>query len=296
MKELNLSDILKNTSYLEEKKVWFVAIIWRPNVWKSTFLNALIWEKVSIVSHIPQTTRKKVLWIHNDKDSQIIFVDTPWIHKENKIFNEEINKQAISSLRDVDVILYFIDSSREGWEEEKYIKEIISNFNKPVIKIYTKIDLDSKINLPEDWIKISSLDNIWLDNVLDEIKKYLKTGPMQYGEDYYTTQDVKFRISELIREKVFKNTKEELPHSSFIEVADYEDKPEILKLVAYIYVESDSQKFIIIWKWWKLITKIWKEARIELEKIYWKKVFLALRVKVKPKWRKNEKFVKNLLK
>jgi len=296
MKKIDISEILDNTSYLSEKKVWFVSIIWRPNAWKSTFLNALIWEKVSIVSNVPQTTRQKTLWIYNDEESQIIFVDTPWIHKENKIFNEEINKQAISSLRDVDLILYFIDSSREFWDEEEYIKEIISNFNKGVIKIYTKVDLNSKIDLPEDGIQISSLEKKWLNKVLEEIKKHLPTGPMQYGEEFFTTQDPMYKISELIREKVFRNTKQELPHSTFIEVAEYYDEPEILKLVAYVFVESDSQKFIVIWKWWKLITRIWKEARLELERIYWKKVFLALRVKVKPKWRKNEKFVKNLLK
>ena len=111
MKELNLDEILAKTSDLtKEKKVWYVAIIWRPNAWKSTFVNSLLWEKISITSNIPQTTRKRVLAIHNDEESQIIFFDTPWIHESNKVFNEEINNVAIDSLKESDLILYFIDS------------------------------------------------------------------------------------------------------------------------------------------------------------------------------------------
>lgn len=125
MKELNLKDILENSQELKKKKVWYVAIIWRPNAWKSTFVNTLIWEKISIVTNVPQTTRNKILAIYNDEDSQIIFFDTPWIHKSTKSFNEEINEQAIKSLNDAQLILYFIDSSRKSWEEERYIESLI---------------------------------------------------------------------------------------------------------------------------------------------------------------------------
>jgi len=120
MKKLNLEDILKSTSDLtKEKKVWYISIIWRPNAWKSTFINSLIWEKISITTNIPQTTRKKVLAIYNDSDSQIIFLDTPGIHKSEKEFNKKINDVAINSILDSDLIMYFIDPTREGWEEEK---------------------------------------------------------------------------------------------------------------------------------------------------------------------------------
>ena len=297
MRELKLEDILENTSDFKEKKVGYVAIIGRPNAGKSTFINSLLWEKVSITTNVPQTTRKKVLAIHNDEDSQIIFFDTPWIHKSNKKFNEEINFQAISSLKDSDLVIYFIDSTREGWVEENYIKEIISKINKPILKVYTKIDLPSRITIPswEDIMKISSTTKEWFTDLLEKIKSFLTLRPMEYGEDFYTKQSMNFRISEIIREKVFLNTKEEIPHSIYIWVEEIDDKEEILKLVAYIYAESDSQKYVLIWKAGSLITKMWKQARIELEKVFWKKVFLALRVKVKKNWRKDERLVKEIL-
>lgn len=298
MKELDLNEILSKTVDLKEKKVGYVSIIWRPNAWKSTFINSLLWEKVSIVSNIPQTTRKRVLAIHNDEDSQIIFFDTPWVHESNKIFNEEINKQALSSIKDANVILYFIDSSRESGEEEKYIRDVLEMVNIPVIKVYTKIDLSSKVDIPDDKevVKISSIEKIGFDTLLQKLYNFLPVGPMLYPEEVYTQQDMFFRISEIIREKVFLNTKEELPHSTFIWVDEIEDNLDILKIVAYIYTESESQKYIVIWKAWSLIQKIWTLARKELEQVFEKKVFLALRAKTKDKWRKNQNIVKGILK
>lgn len=298
MKKLNLEDILKNTNDLKnQKKVWFISIIGRPNVWKSTFINALIWEKISITTKIPQTTRKKVLAIYNDIDSQIIFFDTPWIHNSIKNFNQKINNVATKTFKDSDLILYFIDSSREWWEEENYIKEILSNVNKPIIRVYTKNDLKSKIIIPE-WeniVRISSISLDWFKELLDNIKTYLKKQVVLFPDDVYTKQDIYFRISEIIREKLFLNTKEELPHSSFTWVEEILKEENLLKIVAYIYVETDSQKYIVIWKSWSLISKIWMQARLELEKIFDKKIFLALRVKVKKNWRKDENIINSIL-
>ena len=298
MKKLNLEDILANTSDLtKEKKIWYVAIIWRPNAWKSTFINTLIWEKISITTNVPQTTRRKVLAIFNDLDSQIIFFDTPWIHKSEKKFNEKINDVAINSLNDSDLILYFIDSSRPWWVEENFIQEIIKKTTKTVIRVYTKLDLESKIDLPEgDNIeRISSVSREGFERLLNNIKSQLKKWPILFPENIYTKQDVFFRISEIIREKTFLNTKEELPHSVYVWVEDVNDQEKILKIVAYIFTETDSQKYIVIWKAWSLIEKIWKESRLELEKIFGKKVFLALRVKVKKNWRKDDRLVEKIL-
>ncbi len=298
MKKLDLNDILENTSDLtKEKKVWYVAIIWRPNAWKSTFINALLEEKVSITTNVPQTTRKRVLAIYNDVESQIIFFDTPWIHKSEREFNKKINDVAINSFKESDVILYFIDSTREWWEEEKYIRNILDMVNKPIIKVYTKIDLESKINIPENnnVMKISSIYKQGFSELLNKTKSFLSTTPILFPEDYYTKQDIYFRISEIIREKAFLYTKEEIPHSIYIWVEELEENEEILKIVAYIYTESDSQKYIVIWKWWTLIQTIWTKARKELEKIFEKKVFLALRVKSKKNWRKDDRLVKQIL-
>ncbi len=304
MQKLNLEDILENTSDLSvQKHVWYVAIIGRPNAGKSTFVNTLIGEKISITTNVPQTTRKNVLAIYNDEDTQIIFFDTPGIHKSEKSFNKHINDQAISSLKDADVILYFIDSSRAGWEEEKYIESIMEFVTVPIITVYTKCDLHNKINIPagKDIAMISSMDKQGFPELLEKTKKYLKVSNIEYPEDLYTKQDIYFRISEIIREKAFEYTKEELPHSTFIWVEEIEHEQtksweDIMKVVAYVYVETDSQKYIVIGKSGTLIEKIGKQARIDLEKIFDKKVFLSLRVKVQKNWRKNDKLVKNLLK
>jgi len=304
MKKLNLEDILESTSDLtKEKKVGYVAIIGRPNAGKSTFINTLIWEKISITSNIPQTTRKKVLAIYNDDESQIVFFDTPWIHENEKNFNKAINQQAISSLSESNLILYFIDSSRNFWDEEKFIEKILENVSVPVLKIYTKADLEAKIGIPQNKnnvFKISSQTREGFDELLKAIKEKLPTSPLLFPENIYTKQDMFFRISEIIREKVFLNTKEEIPHSIFITVDEIEetqtnDWKELLKIVAYINAESDSQKYILIWKWWNLIAKIWKESRIEIEQVFGKKVFLALRVKVRKNWRKDDRLVKEIL-
>jgi len=299
MQELNLQDILKNTTDLTEKKVWYVAIIGRPNAGKSTFINTLIWEKIAITSSVPQTTRNKILAMYNDEDAQIIFFDTPGIHESTKAFNSEINNQALSSLRDAEIVLYFIDSSRPSGTEEEYIADILTKINTPVYKVYTKRDLHPTIDIPtgENIFEISSFDNSWFQPLLDTIKEKLPTWPILFPEDYYTKQDIYFRVSEIIREKLFENLKEELPHSVFVAVEEIEDDERGMKRIsAYIYTETESQKYIVIWKGWTLITKVWKEARIELEEIFWQKVFLSVRAKVRKNWRKDEWFIRKMLK
>lgn len=298
MKELKLEDILTNTDFNVLKKVWYVAIIWRPNTWKSTFVNTLLWQKVSITSNIPQTTRKRVLAIYNDVDSQIIFFDTPWIHKSELGFNQKINNEAINSLKEADVVLHFIDSSRPYWEEEKQIENILKFVKSPILKVFSKIDLPLKneINDKKNTFLISSLKNTWLNELIKEVKNHLNIWNLFYPEDYYTDQNIYFRISEIIREKVFLNTKEEIPHSIYVEVEEIDESDELLKIQSYIYTETDSQKYIIVWKAWSLITKIWSSSRLELEKIFEKKIFLSLKVKVMEKWRKNDKIIKQILK
>jgi len=299
MKELNLEDILKNTSDLADKKVWYVAIIWRPNAGKSTFINTLIGEKIAITSNIPQTTRNKILAMYNDETSQVIFFDTPGIHESQKTFNAEINNQALSSLRDSEIVLYFIDSSRPTGKEEEYIADILTKINTPVFRVYTKRDLPTAQKIPEgeDVFEISSTDKSWFTNLLDAIKAKLPKWPLLFPEDYYTKQDIYFRISEIIREKLFHELKEELPHSVFVAVEEIEDDEKWMKRIsAYVYTETDSQKYIVIWKWWTLISKVWKAARLELEDIFGQKVFLSLRAKVRKNWRKDEWFIRKMLK
>ena len=157
--------------------------------------------------------------------------------------------------------------------------------------------LKPKINIPsgEDTIKISSISKEGFPKIISRIKGFLNISTVHFPTDFYTKQDISFRISEIIREKVFLYTKKELPHSIFVWIDEIKDDKKIFKIVAYVYTETESQKYIVIWKSWELITKIWTEARLELEKIFSKKVFLALRAKVKKNWRKDEQLVKNIL-
>lgn len=279
------------------KKVWYVALIGRPNSGKSTFINALIDEKVSIVSTRPQTTQKCIKWIYNDEDSQIIIFDTPWVNEGKEEFFIHLKWRVIDSLKNADIVVRFIDSTRTTWAEEDLITLILSNVDKPVIEVYTKIDLLKEKQLSGiqiDKFKISSINKSWFEPLLSEIKKNLKSWPLYYDEDYYTDQDYETRISEVIREKIFLNFKDEVPHSVFVEIGEIEDKPEILRIQAYIYVNSDSQKLIIIGKNANALTNIGTLARMDLEEIFGKKVFLALRVKVMPKWKKNKKLLSKL--
>lgn len=296
MQEIQLKDILARTQNLSEKKVWYVAIIWRPNAGKSTFINTLIGEKIAITSDIPQTTRNKILAIYNDDDSQILFFDTPWIHESQKDFNLQINNQALSSMSEAEVILYFIDSSRPYGTEEKYIEELLKSTQTPVFFVYTKQDLRRQVELRE-WenvFEISSIHKSGFEKLLEAIKTKLPLGPMLYDADFYTKQDLHFRVSEIVREKLFEELKEELPHSIFVAVEEIQDEWSLKKIAAYIFTETDSQKYIVIGKNGNLLSKVWKAARIELEDIFDQKVFLSLRVKVKKNWRKDGEFVKKM--
>lgn len=272
------------------KKVWYVALLGRPNSWKSTFINTLIDEKVSSVSSKPQTTRKTIKWIYNDEDSQIIFFDTPWLNESREDFSLKLKKNILDSLENADVILRFIDSSRQKWNEDEIIDKIFNDVKKPKIIAYTKSDI-RKIDIPAWSLMISSIKNEWLEDLINEIKKNLKTWPLYYDEDYYTDQDYETRISEIIQEKIFLNFEDEIPHSTFVEIGEIDDTPQILRIQAYIYVDSDSQKIILIWKNGQALSNIGKLAREELQNIYSRKIFLALRIKVMPKWKKNKKLL-----
>jgi GTP-binding protein Era len=201
----------------------------------------------------------------------------------------------MSSMKEASLIVYFVDPTRETWAEEKYIEELLSFTSIPVLKVFTKADINKKVLDTSTNLNISSVTKEGFDELLEKMKSYLPEWVLLYDEDYYTVQEMDFRIAEIIREKVFLHTKEEIPHSVFIDVTDIEDKPSILRINAYIYTETDSQRYIIIGKNWDLVTQIWTEARTELEEIFGKKVFLALRVKTQEKWRKNERLIKQIL-
>lgn len=288
-------------------KTWYIAIVGRPNAGKSTLLNALIGEKVSAISHRPQTTQRSIPGIFTDEEKgiQMIFLDTPGIHNHSweqygsqKVYdiNERINSEAYASLHSADVILRLLDPTRTYGEEDERIDTLLEKINKPVIRIETKQDMENK-SYPQKWVdlRIDSVARIGFEELFDRISAYLPEGPYLYDPDFYTDQSMDLRIGEVIRERLFLELGDEIPYASYVEVTQIEEKwwdtPKslpMLSIQAYINVESDSQKVIVIGKWGAKIQKIGTESRILLEEIFDKKVFLALRVKVHKNWRKDQ--------
>ena len=294
-------------------KTWYVAIIGRPNAGKSTLLNALIGEKVSWVSHRPQTTQRSIPGIYTDEERglQIIFLDTPGIHnhaweqygsQKDADMNERINTQAYNSLHSADVILRLLDPTRTYGEEDERIDTLLERLEKPVIRIETKQDMENK-SYPQKWVdlRIDSVARTWFTELIEKISLSLPEWPYLYDPEYYTDQTMELRIQEVIRERLFLELGDEIPYASYIEVTQIEEKwweteksVPMLSIQAYINVESDSQKVIVIGKWWKKIQQIGTESRIMLEEIFDKKVFLALRVKVHKNWRKDSHVLEKL--
>jgi len=287
-------------------KVWFVAIVGRPNTGKSTLINALIWAKVSAVSHRPQTTIRSIPAIFTDeeKEFQIIFLDTPGIHQDETVqfwskkdttINNRINSEAFASLREADIIIRLVDPTRSPWKEDARIDEVLSFISKPIIRVETKQDMENK-SYP--WknidIRVNSIDGTWFSLLLEKIASFLPEGPYLYESDYYTNQSMDFRIQEILREVLFSELGEEIPYACYIEIGTIENTETLLKIHAYIVTEAESQKVIVIGKWWKKVSDIGMKARIILEEIFWKKVFLALRVKVHKNWRKDERILNQL--
>ncbi|MGC9141185.1 MAG: GTPase Era [Caldimicrobium sp.] len=295
----------------EEKKTksGVVAIIGLPNVGKSTLLNHLLGTKVSIVSPKPQTTRFNIRGIYTRDNMQIIFVDTPGIHEAQSLFNQLMVKQAISALEEVDAVLWVMDVTNRIPEEEK-ILEIIKKVGKPTILAMNKIDLLKNKNelLPlidyfsklydfSAIIPISALERDGLDRIIDELEKILPEGPFYYDPEYVTDLPLKLLVAEIIREKVFMNTYQEVPYCVAVKVDNIEEVPEknLLHIQATIFVERDSQKGILIGKGGRMLKKIGTLAREELEFLLKKKIYLDLWVKTLEGWREKESHLRKLL-
>ncbi len=295
---------------MQEFKSGFVSLIGRTNVGKSTLLNTLIKEDVSITANKPQTTRLAIRAIANRENSQIIFIDTPGIHKPKSKLSETMVDTAMSSLKDVDVILFLIEAtSNEVGKGDTYILEKLKEINKKVILIINKIDLVKKesllnlINLYKECYDFSSVIPVeatkdkYADIVLDEIEKLLKPGPRFYEEDEYTDQTSRQMAEEKIREKALRFLNDEVPHGLYVEVNKFKDRKtskgeEIYDIEATIYCKRDSHKGIIIGKDGSMLKRIGQCARKDLEKIFQSKINLKLWVKVDNKWDENTNILK----
>ena len=290
-------------------KSGFVSIIGRPNVGKSTMLNQVLGQKIVIATDKAQTTRKRIKGILTNEKGQIVFVDTPGIHKPINKFGEFLLDEAKISVPDSDLVLFLVDGSEPAGKGDKWIVEnVISKTNVPIILVMNKLDkISNQDKITENYqsyqklfdkevplIKISAKTGKNKTKLVDMIMEYLPEGELLYPEDIVTEESMRQIVEEIVREKILLNTKEEIPHSVAIKVDKYEETPEIDRIYAIIYCEHKSQKGILIGKGGSLLKKIGTEARLDLENIVEKKVFLSLQVKIEKDWRKNDKVLKNL--
>ncbi len=288
-------------------KSGFVAIIGRPNVGKSTLLNSLIGEKISIISDKPQTTRWQILGIKTLNHAQIIYVDTPGLHREEKrAMNRYLNRIASAVILEADVIVFMIDVASWRSEDEMVLKKL-HDAAKPVILVLNKIDLlnDKAELLPiidklkskfhfTHIIPISAIENINTPHLEEEIAKLLPEGPQLFPEDQITDKSVRFQVAEIIREKLIQVTEEELPYTTTVEIEQFQPGEKLTEISAVIWVERPGQKIIIIGKKGARLKKVGTQARREIEKLLNTKVFLRLWVKIKENWTDDERALRSL--
>lgn len=280
----------------------FVAVIGRPNAGKSTLINNIIGKKIAITSNKPQTTRNIIHGIYNEEDTQIVFVDTPGIHKPKHKLGKELNKMSYFSIEDVDLILFVVDITERIGGGDKFIIEKLKTQDKPVILILNKIDRIPKLEILKfineykdlypfaEIIPVSALKE---DNkrLIEVFKKYLKDSIKYYDEKDITNVSTSFLIGELVREKVLNLTEEEVPHSVTCMVEHIEYLKNTVHINAAIIVDRDNLKHIIIGKQGSMIKEIGMQARQDIEKLLDKKVFLELYVKTLKNWRDREKYL-----
>lgn len=289
-------------------KSGFVTIVGRPNVGKSTLLNGILGEKIAIMSDKPQTTRDKIMAIHQADDSQIIFMDTPGMHRPKHKLGEYMMKAAVQTLREVDLVLFMIDDSKKIGPGDQWILDTLKAANVEVFLIINKMDLLSideyaaivttyqKFDFIKDIIGISATNSVNVDVLMGKIKAMLPEGPMYYPDDMITDQPEKVIVGEIIREKILHYIRDEIPHGVAIEIEKMKMRPNgtLYDIEATIICEKKSHKGIIIGKGGRKLKGIGKSAREDIEIFLDSKVFLQLWVKVRPGWRDNDSQLKNL--
>lgn len=288
-------------------KSGFVAIIGRPNVGKSTLMNQVIGQKIAIMSDKPQTTRNKIHGVYTTNDSQVVFLDTPGIHKRQSKLGDYMNQTALGTLGEVEAVLFLVDASEGFGGGDRFIAEQLKQIRTPVILVMNKIDkIEPTALLPliEEYRKLLDFAEIVpisakmgnnVNTLLDQIQKYLPPGPQYYPEDQVTDHPEQFVCAELIREKILHKTREEVPHSIAVTIEDMRvEENGTVHISAVIYVERDSQKGIIIGKQGTLLKEVGRQARQDIQRLLGSKIFLELWVKVKKDWRNQERVLRDL--
>jgi len=287
-----------------EHKAGFVNIIGNPNVGKSTLMNALMGEKISIITHKAQTTRHRILGILNEEDYQIVFSDTPGIIKPAYKLQESMMNFVYSAFQDADVLIYLVEIGERALKDEAFFEKI-KNTKIPLLLLVNKIDLSQQEEVEKQinhWkeqvpnaeiLPISVLKKFNIDKILERIIELLPVSPAYYDKDAITDKPKRFFVSESIREKILKHYKKEVPYSVEVEVEEFEDEENIIRIRAIIYVLRESQRGIIIGHKGAGIKRIGTEARKDLERFFDKKIFLETVVKVKKNWRDDDRQLKS---
>ena len=289
------------------EKCGYVAIIGRPNVGKSTLLNCILGQKLCITSRKPQTTRHQILGIKTQDDLQVIYVDTPGMHQdEKKAMNKYLNKAAFTTLQDVDVILFLVEDKR--WtDEDQWILNKLSNTQIPVILAINKIDklTDKKQLLPllakynerfafADLVPIAARKSLNIAELEKVVSKYIPEGVHQFAEDDLTDRSSRFLAAEIVREKLFRLLGEELPYATTVEIEEFKEEENLLRIGAVVWVERASQKGIVIGKQGEQLKEIGSQARVDMQKLFAQKVFLRLWVRVREGWSDDTKALESL--
>ncbi|MBA2938133.1 GTPase Era [Paenibacillus sp. CGMCC 1.16610] len=291
----------------KEFKSGFVAIIGRPNVGKSTLMNQIIGQKIAIMSDKPQTTRNKIHGVYTSGNGQIVFLDTPGIHKPTSKLGDYMSKVAHGTLGEVDAVLFLVDVVDGIGGGDRYIIEQLKHVETPVILVLNKIDLvqpeallaiitqyKDLYNFAEI-VPVSALKGNNVTTLLEQIIKYLPEGPQYYPADQITDHPEQFVCAELVREKILHLTREEIPHSIAVQIEDMRvESNGVVHISAVIFVERDSQKGIVIGKQGSLLKEIGRQARRDIETLLGSKTFLELWVKVKKDWRNQDRVLKDL--
>ena len=291
----------------------FAVLLGRPSSGKSSLVNALCNHHVSIVSSVPQTTRNVIRGIYTEDRGQIVFLDTPGVHRSEKKINQRLREVALEYVPDSELVVYLVDATRPAGDEERDLAKVVAGLGSPRIVAITKCDRrEAKTAETRTFLAgqgLSDLPTVELSGLPEEMKDQrrgvdtlldlafplLPEGPVWYPGDRYTDQDPRFRIAEIVREQAIARVRQEIPHALYVEVADLQQKPDTLWARAFLFVERQSQQGIVVGKKGETITQIRRDAERRLSEIFPTPVRLSLQVKVRPKWRHNDNLLKRLI-